>query len=59
MLRSIEIVALGLAFAYLLLLFAILYVLIARVFAPRLRKVIDDRASTIAGALEAARKLNG
>lgn len=43
--------------AYLLLLFAILYVLIARVFAPRLRKVIDDRASTIAGALEAARQV--
>lgn len=43
--------------AYLLVLFAILYVLIWRVFAPRLRKVIDDRASTITGALEAARQV--
>lgn len=41
--------------AYLVVLFVILYVLIARVFAPRLRKVIDDRAATIAGALEAAK----
>lgn len=43
--------------AYLLVLFAILYVLISRVFAPRLRKVIDERAGTIAGALEAAKQV--
>lgn len=43
--------------AYLLVLFAILYVLISRVFAPRLRKVIDERAGAISGALEAARQV--
>lgn len=43
--------------AYLLVLFAILYVLIARVFAPRMRKVIDERADTISGALETARQV--
>lgn len=43
--------------AYLLVLFVILYVLVARVFAPRMRKVIDERASTIAGAIEAARQV--
>jgi F-type H+-transporting ATPase subunit b len=43
--------------AYLLVLFVILYVLISRVFAPRMRKVIDERASTIAGALEAAKQV--
>lgn len=43
--------------AYLLVLFAILYVLIARVFTPRMRKVIDERASTISGALETAKKV--
>lgn len=43
--------------AYLLVLFAILYVLVARVFTPRMRRVIDGRASTIAGAIEAARQV--
>lgn len=43
--------------AYLLVLFAILYVLISRVFAPRLRKVIDERADAINGALEAAKQV--
>lgn len=43
--------------AYLLVLFAILYVLISRVFAPRLRKVIDARAGAISGALEAAKQV--
>lgn len=43
--------------AYLLVLFAILYVLISRVFAPRMRKVIDERADTIKGALDAARQV--
>lgn len=40
---------------WLLILFAVLYVLMARVFLPRLRRVKDDRAATIAGAVEAAR----
>lgn len=43
--------------AYLLVLFAILYVLISRVFAPRMRKVIDERAGAISGALEAAKQV--
>jgi F-type H+-transporting ATPase subunit b len=43
--------------AYLLILFVILYVLIARVFAPRMRAVFDERANTIAGALETARQV--
>jgi F-type H+-transporting ATPase subunit b len=43
--------------AYLLVLFAILYVLISRVFAPRLRKVIDDRASTISDAVATAKQV--
>jgi len=43
--------------AYLLLLFAILYVLVARVFAPRLRGVIDERAATIAKAIDTARQV--
>ncbi|HEY8616722.1 hypothetical protein [Phenylobacterium sp.] len=42
---------------WLLLLFAILYFLLARVFIPRLRKVVDTRAETIAGALEEARRV--
>lgn len=41
--------------AYLLVLFVILYVLISRVFTPRMRKVIDERASAISGALETAK----
>jgi F-type H+-transporting ATPase subunit b len=43
--------------AYLLILFAILYVLIARVFAPRIRKVFDEREQTIAGALASAKQV--
>ena len=42
---------------WLLFLFAILYVLIARVFAPRMRRVFDERAATISTALEAARQV--
>lgn len=42
---------------YLLILFVITYVLIAKVFAPRLRKVIDERAETIDGAIAAARSV--
>jgi F-type H+-transporting ATPase subunit b len=41
--------------AYLLLLFAILYVLVSRVFAPRIRRVFDERARVIAEALASAR----
>ena len=36
---------------WLLILFAILYVLMAKVFLPRLRGVKDERAATIAGAV--------
>ncbi|ODT86231.1 hypothetical protein [Phenylobacterium sp. SCN 70-31] len=42
---------------WLLVLFAILYVLFARVFVPRFRKVADARAETIAGALDDARRV--
>jgi F-type H+-transporting ATPase subunit b len=40
---------------WLLLIFAVLYVLIAKVFTPRLRKVFDTRAETIATAVAKAR----
>ncbi|MDP1631274.1 MAG: hypothetical protein Q8L66_07630 [Caulobacter sp.] len=43
--------------AYLALLFVVLYLLVARVFTPRMRKVIDGRATSIAEALEAARRV--
>lgn len=43
--------------AWLLVLFVILYVLISRVFTPRLRRVLDERASTIATALDTARQV--
>ncbi|WP_409020186.1 hypothetical protein [Brevundimonas vesicularis] len=42
---------------YLLILFVVTYVLIAKVFAPRLRRVIDERAETIEGAITAARSV--
>ncbi len=41
--------------AYLLILFAILYVLISKVFAPRMRRVLDERTTTIQEALASAR----
>lgn len=44
---------------WLLLIFIILYVLLARVFTPRLRKVIDERAQTIATAVEQGRSVQG
>ncbi len=40
---------------WLLLIFAVLYTLLARVFVPRLRRVLDVRAETIASAVEQAR----
>lgn len=43
--------------AYLLVLFVVLYLLISRVFAPRMRAVIDERADTITGALETAKQV--
>jgi F-type H+-transporting ATPase subunit b len=43
--------------AYLLILFAILYILVAKVFWPRMRRVTDERASTISGAVAAARQV--
>ena len=42
---------------WLLLIFAVLYSLLARVFVPRLRKILDVRAETIASAVEQARKV--
>lgn len=43
--------------AYLLILFAILYVLMSRVFTPRIRKIFDEREATISGALASARQV--
>jgi F-type H+-transporting ATPase subunit b len=42
---------------WLLGLFLILYLLIAKVFTPRYRKVVETRAQTISGALEEARRV--
>ena len=42
---------------YLIFLFAILYFLIAKVFAPRLRRVFDEREQTIATAIATARQV--
>ncbi|WP_339874088.1 hypothetical protein [uncultured Brevundimonas sp.] len=42
---------------WLIVLFAILYLLISKVFAPRMRGVIDQRAATIATAVETARQV--
>lgn len=41
--------------AYLLILFVVLYVLMSRVFGPRIRRVFDERRNTIEGALSSAR----
>jgi len=43
--------------AYLLILFAILYVLMSRVFAPRIRKIFDEREKTIGGAIASAKQV--
>lgn len=43
--------------AYLIILFALLYWLMAKVFVPRLRGVIDQRAATISDAVSAARQV--
>ena len=42
---------------YLIFLFAILYWLIAKIFAPRMRRVLDERASTISTAVATARQV--
>lgn len=42
---------------YLVFLFVVLYFLIAKVFAPRMRRVFDERSSTISGAVDAARRV--
>ena len=44
---------------WLLLIFAVLYTLLATVFVPRLRRILDNRAQTIAEAVEQARKVQG
>ena len=41
--------------AYLLILFVILYVLMSRVFGPRIRKVFDEREQTIRQAIDSAK----
>ena len=43
--------------AYLIVLFAILYVLMSRVFGPRIRKVFDEREKTIGGAIASAKSV--
>ena len=43
--------------AYLLILFAILLFLVSKVFAPRLRRVMDERADTISTAVATARQV--
>lgn len=42
---------------YLLFLFVVLYILIAKVFGPRLRRVLDERADTISTAVATARSV--
>ena len=42
---------------YLVFLFLVLYFLIAKIFAPRMRKVFDERAETIGQAIEDARSV--
>ena len=42
---------------WLLIIFALLYVLLGRVFVPRLRRVIDERERTISEAIEQARRV--
>jgi F-type H+-transporting ATPase subunit b len=42
---------------YLVVLFVILYALIAKVFAPRMRRVFDERATTISNAVDTARQV--
>lgn len=42
---------------YLVFLFLVLYFLIAKIFAPRMRKVFDERAETIGKAIEEARSV--
>ncbi|GAA0648026.1 hypothetical protein [Brevundimonas lenta] len=42
---------------YLIFLFAVLYFLISKVFAPRMRRVFDERASTISTAVNTARQV--
>jgi F-type H+-transporting ATPase subunit b len=42
---------------YLLILFAILYFLMSRVFAPRIRKIFDERENAIGGAIASAKQV--
>ena len=43
--------------AWLLILFLVLYLLISKVFAPRFRRVMDERANTISSAVATARQV--
>jgi len=42
---------------YLLILFAILYVLVSKVYAPKIRRIFDERAEAITGALASAKQV--
>ena len=42
---------------YLVFLFVVLYLLVDKIFAPRMRKVFDERAETIGKAIEDARRV--
>lgn len=42
---------------YLVFLFLVLYLLVDKIFAPRMRKVFDERAETIGKAIEDARRV--
>lgn len=42
---------------WLFLIFAVLYILLATVFVPRFRKIVDERAKTIASAVDEARSV--
>lgn len=42
---------------YLLILFAILYLLMSKVFAPRVRKIFDQREEAIGGAIASAKRV--
>jgi len=42
---------------YLLILFALMYILVSRVFGPRMRRVWDEREQTVSGAVATARQV--
>src|SRR4051812_19947315 len=42
---------------YLLILFVVLYVLVSKVYAPKIRRIFDERAQAITGALASAKQV--